>query len=526
MQRDLEKHLKRIAELEADNYRLNTSLDGYLRKQKELWSSVETFYKMMTESSITSTILVDEDENLIFFNPAFSRLVGYSERELSSMNLKQLTSEKEFHKFEKLTCERKKGFRSRYETIFITKEKKKKNILVEASPIIDPDGKFIGTTSSLVDISKQKLNEKRLKESERKMTLLFDHAPVGYCLLDMEGIVRHINSAFEKYTGLSSDEVLEKEFVDLPIFFPKDIAAIRAISGKICKSESVTGKELTIKCSNCDRKDVEVNCYPIILEGEKMILYALWDITERKIIEEGKEKAFNDLEKIVHERTFEITRINNKLESEISKKETARKNLSESYEKLQRILEETVNALTAAVEKRDPYTSGHQQTVSEIAYLIAKEMNFSPDDIEGMRIAGLLHDIGKITVPAEILSKPSKLTQMEFNIIKMHSSEGYDILKGIEFPWPIAKMVLQHHERIDGSGYPNGLSGLDILIEAQIIAASDIIEAISSHRPYRPSLGIDFAIEELFREPEKYNPEILEAVKTLYDQGKLQALFK
>ncbi|MCK5399927.1 HD domain-containing protein, partial [bacterium] len=187
-----------------------------------------------------------------------------------------------------------------------------------------------------------------------------------------------------------------------------------------------------------------------------MILYALWDITERKIIEEGKEKAFNDLEKIVHERTFEITRINSKLESEISKKEKARKNLSESYEKLQRILEETVNALTAAVEKRDPYTSGHQQTVSEIAYLIANEMDFSPDDIEGMRIAGLLHDIGKITVPAEILSKPSKLTQMEFNIIKMHSSEGYDILKGIEFPWPVAQMVLQHHERIDGSGYPNG----------------------------------------------------------------------
>ena len=265
MQKDLEKHLKRIAELEADNYRLNTSLAGYLRKQKELWSSVETFYKMMTESSITSTILVDEAENLIFFNPAFSRLVGYSERELSSMNLKQLTNEKEFRKFEKLTHERKKGFRSRYETIFITKEKKKKNILVEASPIIDPDGKFIGTTSSLVDISKQKLNEKRLKESERKMTLLFDHAPVGYCLLDLEGVVRHINSAFEKYTGLSSDEVLEKEFVDLPIFFPKDIAAIRAISGKICKSESVTGKELTIKCSDCDRKDVEVDCYPRIL---------------------------------------------------------------------------------------------------------------------------------------------------------------------------------------------------------------------------------------------------------------------
>jgi len=171
--------------------------------------------------------------------------------------------------------------------------------------------------------------------------------------------------------------------------------------------------------------------------------------------------------------------------------------VEERTSELQKILREVIYALTMTVEYRDPYTAGHQQRVSDLACAIAKEMGFSKDKIMGIRIAGALHDIGKIVVPAEILSKPARLSKPEFEIIKNHSQVGYDILKSIKFPWPIAQIVFQHHERMDGSGYPNGLLGQEILIEARILGIADIVEAMASHRPYRPALGIDKALEEI-----------------------------
>lgn len=180
---------------------------------------------------------------------------------------------------------------------------------------------------------------------------------------------------------------------------------------------------------------------------------------------------------------------------------TYRENLEHEVEErtaeLRKILRGVIYALTMTIEYRDPYTAGHQQRVSDLACEIAKEMGFSKDDIIGIGIAGALHDIGKIAVPAEILSKPARLSKPEFEIIKNHSQVGYDILKSIKFPWPVAQIVLQHHERMDGSGYPNGLLGQEILIEARILGLADIVEAMASHRPYRPTLGIDKALEEI-----------------------------
>ena len=146
---------------------------------------------------------------------------------------------------------------------------------------------------------------------------------------------------------------------------------------------------------------------------------------------------------------------------------------------------------------RDPYTAGHQQRVSDLACAIAHEFNFTADQIEGVRVMGLLHDVGKIIIPAEVLTKPSSLTDYEFSFIKAHPQAGYEILKGIEFPWPVASAVYQHHERINGSGYPLALTGDDIIIEARIIAVADVIESMASHRPYRPSLGIEKALHEI-----------------------------
>jgi putative nucleotidyltransferase with HDIG domain len=158
---------------------------------------------------------------------------------------------------------------------------------------------------------------------------------------------------------------------------------------------------------------------------------------------------------------------------------------------------ETIAAISAMVELRDPYTAGHQRNVAQIASAIAQEMKLPPARIEGLNLASIVHDVGKINIPAEILSRPGRLSSAEFDLIKQHPVSGYEILRGIDFPWPIAQVVRQHHERLDGSGYPDGLRGDEILMEARIMAVADVIEAMASHRPYRAGLGIDMALKEI-----------------------------
>ena len=197
----------------------------------------------------------------------------------------------------------------------------------------------------------------------------------------------------------------------------------------------------------------------------------------------------------------------------------AEETLQQSYEKLRRVLEETAVALGSAIEKRDPYTAGHQQRVAQLACAIARGMGLSKSKIEGIRVAGILHDIGKIYIPAEILSKPGSITEIEFQMIKTHPRAGYDILRDIEFPWPVAQITLQHHERMDGSGYPSGLSGEDILLEARILGVADVVEAISSHRPYRPALGIDMALDEISQKKGTlYDLDVVNACLTLFQK--------
>ena len=200
--------------------------------------------------------------------------------------------------------------------------------------------------------------------------------------------------------------------------------------------------------------------------------------------------------------------------SERKRKETE---LRQSFESLQTLIRGVIQVMASMIEVRDPYTSCHQIRVSNLACAIAKEMRIlSAERIDGIRAAGIVHDIGKIYVPSELLSKPGTLNEMEFNIVKTHPKVGYDILKHIEFPWPVAQTVLQHHERLDGSGYPLGLSDKDIIIEAKILSVADVVEAISSHRPYRPALGMDIAISEILEHKGiLYEPKVVDACHRL-----------
>jgi len=193
--------------------------------------------------------------------------------------------------------------------------------------------------------------------------------------------------------------------------------------------------------------------------------------------------------------------------------------LKERVKELKRAMGATIETMSKIVEAKDPYTAGHQQRVSQLATAIAKELNFSEDKIEGIRIASLIHDIGKIGLPTEILSKPTKLSDIEFSLIKEHSQIGYNILQSIDFSYPVANIVLQHHERLNGSGYPKHLKGDKIFLEARIIGAADVVEAMSSHRPYRAALGIDKALEEITQNRGiLYDPDVVDVCLKLFKE--------
>ena len=182
---------------------------------------------------------------------------------------------------------------------------------------------------------------------------------------------------------------------------------------------------------------------------------------------------------------------------DITERKLAEAKLKRTLDRLRKAVGTTIQVLVSAVETRDTYTSGHQSRSADLACVIAKEIGLDQDKIEGIHMAGIIHDIGKLSIPAEILSKPTKLTELQFSLIKEHSRSGYEILKDVESPWPLAEIVYQHHERINGSGYPRNLKGDEILMESRILAVADVVEAMASHRPYRPTLGIEAALEEI-----------------------------
>ena len=215
-----------------------------------------------------------------------------------------------------------------------------------------------------------------------------------------------------------------------------------------------------------------------------------------------------------------IKKAEDKLRSE---KDILEEMVQKRTEKIKRVQENMMLTIARIIGTKDPYIAGHHERVSQLAVAIAREMLIPEEQIEGIRVTSMVHDIGKINVPAEILSKPGKLTDIEFGLIQQHTTTGYEVLKTIDYPWPIAEIVLQHHENINGTGYPYGLKDGDILIEAQIIRVADVVEAMSSHRPYRAALGLEATIEELLiGRGEKYNQEAVDICVKIFKEGKFK----
>jgi len=208
---------------------------------------------------------------------------------------------------------------------------------------------------------------------------------------------------------------------------------------------------------------------------------------------------------------------------DITRQKDDQQKLENTLELLRKNLNGIIMLVSRVVEKRDPYTAGHQRRVTDLARTIAQEMNLPGTQVDAIRIAGSIHDIGKILIPVEILNKPGNLSEIEMSMLKAHSRIGYDTLKEIEWPYPVPEIVLQHHERMDGSGYPKGLLGHDILIEARILAVADVVESMSSHRPYRPALGVEVALDEITKNRGTlYDPDVADACQRLFRERGFQ----
>lgn len=239
--------------------------------------------------------------------------------------------------------------------------------------------------------------------------------------------------------------------------------------------------------------------------------------------EEMLKRHHGFLEEIIEERTDELKRLNTQLQQEIDERKFTQIQLNASYIKLQQSLDKIVNAMSLTLEERDPYTAGHQRRTTGLSLAIAREMGLPEHETKGLQMAGLIHDMGKISVPGEILSKPGPLNDAELQLIRRHPQVAYEILKQMDFPWPVDLIVLQHHEKLNGSGYPQGLSGDRILLESRILCVADVVETMETHRPYRPSLGREAALQEISsNRAVLYDPDVVDVCLRLFQELNFQ----
>ena len=321
-----------------------------------------------------------------------------------------------------------------------------------------------------------------LRESEERFRAMVEQSISGIYILQ-DGMLTYVNPRLAEIGGYEPHELVGKPVLDL---VPPELRARLELemAQRLRGTAEVGQYTLTLRRKDGSPVDVAIHATRAVVEGKPAIIGIVQDVSERKVAEQVTQRHALQLE-------------------------TA--------------LIETIEAVATMVELKDPYTAGHERSVGDIAAAIGQELGLDSEQVKGLRYAGYVHDIGKIAIPTELLSKPGKLTLHEFELIKTHAQQGYDVLKDIKFPWPIARAILEHHERLDGSGYPRALKGDEISLEARILAVADTVEAMSSHRPYRPALGLDAALREIEAQAGKrYDPRVAAACLRLFRQGRVR----
>ena len=436
----------------------------------------------IVESSNDAIIAKSLDGVITSWNQGGERIYGYSAQEVLGQPISILSPADRQDEVPEFLQKIGGGeLIDHFETERLKKDGHLIQVSLTLSPIKDKTGRIVGASPIARDITQRKQAEEALRESEEKFKAIIYNARDGILVVDTESKrVFLANEMIGKMLGYGQDELKSLGVED--IHTQQDLPFVMEQFEKLQKGALSLSESIPVVRKDGSIFYAEINSFSITIAGKEYAAGFFRDIAERKQAEES---------------------------------------IQEGYRKTQRALEETVSALSFTVETRDPYTAGHQKQVAQLACAIAREMGLPEDQIRALGISALLHDIGKMSVPAEILSRPGKISAMEFDIIKAHPEAGYNIVKRIHFPCAVAEAVIQHHERLDGSGYPKGLSGPEIVLEARILAVADVVEAMSSHRPYRPALGIDAALEEITKNKGVlYDPQVVEACrKILLEKG-------
>ena len=468
---ELRRHVAELKRFETDR-----------KRAEEAAKLADVQLDQIFETAADGMCVIDRDFSVIRVNEAFSALCGLSKDEAEGKKCHEVFAGPLCHT-PSCALTRILGGEERVECD-VEKERNDGTripCILTGTPFRGPGGELIGIVEDLKEITERKRAEEDVVKAKQLYENLVGNAGDAILSTTAEGVVTSWNRGAERLYGFTEDEALGKDVRDLiaPEDRPEEVthlinraaagqAAVRAEIVRLRKDRSLAEVEVT----NSPIRDSHGNV--IGVSGIHK------DISERKRAEEEAKRT---------------------------------------VEKLRKALGGTIRAIALTVESRDPYTAGHQKRTTNLARAIANEMGLSKEQIDAIRMAGVVHDLGKIAVPAELLSKPTRLSEIEFALIKSHAEVGHTILKAIEFPWPIEQIVAQHHERMDGSGYPSGLSGEEITIEARVLAVADVVEAIISHRPYRPARGIDEALEEISRNRGIiYDPQVVDACVGLFTE--------
>ena len=447
------------------------------KESEEMLKKSEENFRHSLDDSPLGIRIASSDGKTLYANQEILNIYGYDNFEelASTPHIKRYTPEC-YAEYEIRQAKRRRGeyVPLNYEISIIRKDGKIRHLEVFRKQVLW-NGE-IQSQALYADITERKQVEKNLQESEERYRIVVENAHEAIIITQDMKLV-FANSGATEQIGYSKETLTSGVFTSF--IHPDDRQMVADYSIKRLNGENVP-PVYSFKIISQDGKVrwVELNATVIEWNKKPATLNFLNDITERKLLEEER---------------------------------------IENYNQIKKALQATVQSIALLVETKDPYTAGHQDRVSQLAQAITIEMGLTEDQQDLVRTASIIHDLGKVSVPSELLSKPTKLSELEFNIIKVHSQAGYNILKDINFPWPVADVVLQHHERMDGSGYPKNLQGEDILLEARILAVADVVEAISSHRPYRPARGINFALDEISKNKGTlYDANVVDACRKLF----------